>query len=321
MRSMLLLLAAAISCAAGLAFAGEAPAPGLAPADIRPGAGTSTLLAAARAGRRIVAVGERGTVLLSDDEGATYRQADAVPVATTLNDVSFADDRHGWAVGHAGVVLHTADAGRTWALQRSDLARDQPLLAVRFSDARHGVAAGLWSLVLVTEDGGRQWREVALPALPGGRRSDLNLYGLFAARDGRLFACAEQGKVMRSADGGRSWQVLDTGYRGSLWAGLELQDGSLLVGGLRGTLLRSVDGGASWTPLQAGHKSSITGLAQLPDGRIVVSALDGVVMVSTDDLRFKTRQSADRLSYTAVLPAASGRPLLMSRSGPRGELP
>jgi photosystem II stability/assembly factor-like uncharacterized protein len=321
MKSQLVLVAASFACIGGLAFAGAASTPGLASADIRPGAGASTLLAAARAGRRIVAVGERGTVLLSDDDGATYRQADAVPVDSTLNDVSFADERQGWAVGHAGVVLHTEDAGRTWVVQRSDLARDQPLLGVRFSDASHGVAVGLWSMVLVTQDGGKQWREVAPPALPGGRASDLNLYGLFGARDGGLFACAEQGKLLRSADGGRSWKVLDTGYRGSLWAGLELKDGSLLVGGLRGTLLRSVDGGASWTPLKTEHKSSITGLAQLSDGRVLASALDGVVMTSADGLRFEARQSPDRLSYTAVLPAASGRTLLMSRSGPREELP
>ena len=203
----------------------------------------------------------------------------------------------------------------------SDLARDQPLLAVRFRDARNGVAVGLWSLVLVTRDGGKEWQPVSLPAGPGGRNPDLNLYGLFAARDGRLFACAEHGTVLRSADGGRSWQMLETGYRGSLWTGVELADGTLLVGGLRGTLLRSTDGGTSWTPLQTGHKSSITGLAQMPDGRVLASALDGMVLVSTDGLGFKARQSADRISYTAVLSAPSGKPLLMSRAGPRAELP
>jgi photosystem II stability/assembly factor-like uncharacterized protein len=300
----------------------DKPALRLAPADARPGAAASTMLAAARAGRRIVAVGERGTVLLSDDDGATFRQADAVPASATLTGVSFADERRGWAVGHAGVVLHTADAGSTWALQRSDLAHDQPLLAVHFSDAENGVAVGLWALVLVTQDGGRQWQAVALPAAPGTRKTDLNLYGLFADRRGSLFACAEQGRVLRSTDGGRSWQTLETGYRGSLWAGAALADGALLVGGLRGTLLRSSDGGSTWQSLDSGRKSSITGLAQLPDGRVVASALDGVVLVSSDGGRtFKAAQSADRLTYTAVLANAAGKPLLMSRAGPRAELP
>lgn len=318
---MTLLALALLACAVQSTPAGDRPAPRLLPADARASAAASMMLAAARAGRRIVAVGERGTVLWSDDDGTTFRQADAVPVSVTLTDVSFADEQHGWAVGHAGVVLYTADAGRTWVLQRSDLARDQPLLAVRFSDANRGVAVGLWSLVLVTQDGGKEWRPVALPAASGGGGTDVNLYGLFAARDGRLFACAEQGRVLRSADGGHSWQVLETGYRGSLWAGLELADGTLLVGGLRGTLLRSRDGGSSWTPVQTGIQSSITGLTQLPDGRVLASALDGVVLVSAGDLNFKALQSVDRLAYTAVMATASGKPLLLSRSGPRTELP
>lgn len=316
-------LAAALALLASLtaAHAGDAspavPPPRLAPAEHRAGALTSAMLAAASAGRHVVAVGERGTVLLSGDGGATFRQADAVPVATTLTGVSFVDEREGWAVGHGGVVLHTADGGRHWTLQRSDLERDQPLLAVHFFDARHGVAVGLWSLVLVTQDGGGSWQSVTLPSPPGARRIDLNLYGLFAAANGDLYACAEQGKLLRSGDRGNSWQVLDTGYRGSLWAGAALSDGSLLVGGLRGTLLRSGDGGATWQRLAEPAQSSITGIVQLGDGRILASALDGVTLASRDGLAFQTTQSDDRVALTAVVKVAGSVPLLMSRNGPR----
>ena len=79
-------------------------------------ASRSMLSAVARAGDRLVAVGERGHIILSDDQGSHWRQA-PVPVSVTLTSVCFADDQRGWAVGHRGVVLHTADAGETWALQ------------------------------------------------------------------------------------------------------------------------------------------------------------------------------------------------------------
>ncbi|WP_220476874.1 WD40/YVTN/BNR-like repeat-containing protein [Massilia cavernae] len=75
------------------------------------------LLAAAQAGTRVVAVGERGLVVLSDDAGASWRQARAVPVSTTLTAVSFRSAQLGWAVGHGGVVLHTRDGGDTWTRQ------------------------------------------------------------------------------------------------------------------------------------------------------------------------------------------------------------
>ena len=45
------------------------------PAEIEPLADTSLLLDLAVAGNRLVAVGERGHVMLSDDQGATWRQA------------------------------------------------------------------------------------------------------------------------------------------------------------------------------------------------------------------------------------------------------
>src|SRR5882762_6618150 len=64
----------------------------------------AVLLSGAQAGTRVVAVGERGVVALSDDGGTTWRQAPC-PVSVTLTMVRFADDRHGVAVGHGGTVL------------------------------------------------------------------------------------------------------------------------------------------------------------------------------------------------------------------------
>jgi photosystem II stability/assembly factor-like uncharacterized protein len=313
----LALLMASTSAAA----APEAPLLKLAPAEQRAAAAASAMLAAARAGKRLVAVGERGTVLLSDDDGRSFRQSRGVPVATTLTGISFADEQVGWAVGHGGVVLRTDNAGETWQLQRSDLARDQPLLAVLALDAQRAVAVGLWSLALHTRDGGRSWESSPLPPSSKGSQTDLNLFGVFAGRQGELYVNAEQGRVLRSSDGGVTWNMLDTGYRGSLWAGLALKDGSLLVGGLRGTLMKSRDGGATWSTLPSAARSSITGLAQAADGRIVASALDGVVLVGRDDKPFDVRQAPDRVAFTAVVVDRNGAPVLMSRAGPRVELP
>ena len=74
----------------------------------------AVLLGLARAGQRLVAVGERGIVLLSDDNGQRWRQAQ-VPVSVSLTAVQFVDDRRGWAVGHLGVVLHSSARHRRTA--------------------------------------------------------------------------------------------------------------------------------------------------------------------------------------------------------------
>lgn len=79
-------------------------------------AATSSMLAIALAGRRIVAVGERGIIVYSDDGGAHWRQA-VVPVSVSLAGVRFLNGQDGWAVGHSGVILRTVDGGQTWSRQ------------------------------------------------------------------------------------------------------------------------------------------------------------------------------------------------------------
>jgi len=273
------------------------------------------MLAATRAGERLVAVGDHGVVLLSDDQGRSFRQAREVPVRSALTAVSFADAQHGWAVGHWGVVLHTRDGGEHWTLQRSDTRVDQPLFSVHFKDAREGWAVGLWALMLHTLDGGATWTPVALPA-DGSQRMARNLYAIFADPAGRLFIAAEQGHVARSADGGRSWDWIDTGYAGSFWTGLALHDGTLLVAGLRGTVYRSSDGGRRWQPAQTPLHSSLTSLLQDRDGRVLAVGLDGVLLQSDDGGRhFASRQRADRVALTAVVQAGDGRTVLFSARG------
>lgn len=259
---------------------------------------------------RIVAVGDHGVVLLTDD-GKHFRQAKSVPVRSTLTAVSFADAKKGWAVGHWGVILHTEDGGERWMLQRSDTKVDRPFFAVHFTDAEHGVAAGLWSLLMTTDDGGKTWKDVKLEPPSGARKADRNLFGIFAAGNS-LFIPAERGLVLRSDDRGATWTYLETGYAGSFWCGTKLADGTILVGGLRGTIYRSMDNGRTWLPASSGTKSSITGFSET-DNKAIAVGLDGVVAVSSDrGLSFQARQRLDRQALTAVV---GSQPLGFSKHG------
>lgn len=143
------------------------------------------LLSVARAGTRLVAAGERGIVLVSDDNGKSWHQAH-VPVSVTLTSVRFADERMGWITGHSGILLHTEDGGATWSkvfdgslvakiVLDAELAKgataatdrlaeakrlvddgpDKPLLDVCFVSPRVGFVAGAYGLLLRTEDGGK----------------------------------------------------------------------------------------------------------------------------------------------------------------------
>jgi photosystem II stability/assembly factor-like uncharacterized protein len=275
------------------------------------------LLDAAHAGTRVVAVGEHGVVLLSDDGGRTFRQAKQVPAAATLSAVYFVDSRHGWAVGQWGVILVTIDGGENWTLQRSDTSVDQPLFSVYFKDANHGWAVGLWSLLLATDDGGRNWHVSRLPPPPGGGKADRNLFKFFADRSGTLFIAGEQGTVLRSRDAGATWEYRQTGNKGSLWTGTAAADGSIFVGGLLGHLYRSHDSGDTWTAIDSGSSGSITDLVSEGD-KIFGVGLDGfVINGTTEAVHFTSKQRQDRAALTAlVMPgAAMNKPIFLSKDG------
>ncbi|HKY90502.1 MAG TPA: YCF48-related protein, partial [Nevskiaceae bacterium] len=140
--------------------AAEAPAPPVKPrpAEKMPLASKSLLLGIVNTGRHIVAVGDRGNIVVSND-GDHWAQVE-VPVRATLTAVTFIDDKQGWAVGHDAAVLHTGDGGRTWQLQNFQPELEKPLLAVYFADAQKGLAVGAYGLMLQTADGGTSWSEL-----------------------------------------------------------------------------------------------------------------------------------------------------------------
>jgi photosystem II stability/assembly factor-like uncharacterized protein len=156
---------------------------------------------------------------------------------------------------------------------------------------------------------------VTLPAPPGGGRADRNLLAAFADAHGTLFVAAERGMVLRTKDRGKTWDYLDTGYKGSFWTGTALRDGTLLVGGLRGSMYRSRDAGAHWQAVDSGAKSSLTGIVQTRDGTVEAVGLDGTMLDSGDaGATFKARQRGDRLSLTSVV-ADAGHVIRFSKRG------
>ncbi len=305
--------------AATCAFAATAEPPGEADATVErlalPSAlaAESLLLDVARAGERLVAVGVWGHVVLSDDRGATWRQAREVPVRTTLTSVHFVDASRGWAVGHDAVVLYTEDGGERWSIQHADPGLESPLLSVHVDANGHGLAVGAFSHVLETRDGGQRW---APRDPPGGADADPHLNAVFAAPGGDLWIAAEGGHVYRSVDDAASWTAVDPSYTGSFWSGLALPDGRVVVFGLRGHAFVSDDRGASWRRAATGTDKSLTGGVVLGPKRIVLVGLGGVVLSSDDGgLSFDLRTRPHRRSLTDVELGAPGTLVLFGEIG------
>ncbi len=269
------------------------------------------LLGAARAGQRIVAVGEFGHVLLSDDEGASWRQAEHVPTRTTLTSVTFVGAEQGWAVGHGGQVLVTTDAGLHWRVQFGTADGADSLFSVIFVDAQHGVAVGPFGYAISTANGGQTWTQFSVMEGEDGER---HLNGLFAGNTGRLLIAAEIGGVFLSDDLGATWRLVNLPYDGSVWGGTALNDGSLVVWGMAGHALRSVDNGESWQELATATNQSLTAGVELAGGGLALVGLGGVVTVSDSQYLFKATTRDDRQLAASVVLVPRGL-LLFTAAG------
>ena len=281
-------------------------------------ASQSLMLDAVHAGARLVAVGDRGHILFSDDQGNTWTQA-RVPTRQLLTAVFFIDDKRGWAVGHDAQILASVDGGATWTKQFEDLAREAPLLDVMFLDARHGFAVGAYGALLETLDGGQHWQDVAERL---DNEEQLHLNAIAAVKDAGLFIVGEQGSMFRSSDNGQTWSRVTGPYAGSLFGVIgTTQPRTLLAFGLRGNLLRSTDFGDSWQPieLKAARGQLEFGLASatlLDDGSLVLAGNGGSVLRSHDDGQtFSVFNRADRIALAGVSGLADGGLLLVGQGG------
>jgi hypothetical protein len=217
-----------------------APAPTAAPVKPRPAmlaplAARTTLLGIAGAGERLVAVGQRGHVVLSDDGGRNWRQV-AVPVDAMLNRVRFRDAKAGWAVGHDAAILATRDGGETWALQHFD-AESRALYDILFLDGQRLVALGAYGTYLVSSNDGAHWERQSSAVTELGQHFN----AATRLADGTLLIAGERGLLARSKDNAATWELLDSPYTGSFFGVLPAGDRGALVFGLRGNIYVATD--------------------------------------------------------------------------------
>jgi photosystem II stability/assembly factor-like uncharacterized protein len=258
-------------------------------------------------GRRLVAVGQRGNIVVSDD-GKAWQQAPS-PVNIMLTRVRFLDENRGWAVGYDGAILHSADGGDSWQIQHYD-AEARQLYDILMLDADNGIAVGGYGSYLVTADGGRTWTPQPSPLADLG----LHFNAIERLGDGTLFIAGEKSLMAWSADNGATWTMLNSPYNGSFFGAVPLGTRGVLVYGLRGHVYVSLDVTAAakqdpatfdppsrvmvedprkvaamgWQALAGGLYESMFGATRLPDGEVLLVGVNG--------LSQKTQLAAGRLS-------------------------
>lgn len=255
-------------------------------AEVMPLAEHSLLLDLARAGERLVAVGERGHVLMSSD-GKSWTQSANVPVRSSLTAVS-AVGADVWAVGHDGIILHSGNAGETWEIQRRDprgagtvaagdeIRQGAPLLDVLFSDPKHGIAIGAYSLLLTTSDGGKTWSGSRMVMAAGSAAEKPQAPADDVADDAQ--AADETDSAVFSEEE-LEIAMEDDPHLNSI---ARTASGDYVIVGERGAFFRSSDQGQTWTGGQLPYDGSMFGVIGFEGQHVLAFGLRGHVFESRD---------------------------------------
>jgi photosystem II stability/assembly factor-like uncharacterized protein len=261
-----------------------------------PGASQSLLLDISKAGNRLVAVGERGHILLSDNNAINWQQA-PVPTRALLTSVHFANDMKGWAVGHDGLILATIDAGGHWVVQRDGLKAQNDINHHRLRALQNRQNAVAKALDREIERNNWQRLRNELEELQldiedarltlGDAVNAPPLLDVYFLDSQRGFAAGAFNTLLRTNDGGDHWwaadQALDNPEELHLNAITGDGESSLWIAGEAGLLFHSRDGGDTWEKQDSPYSGSLFGITCSPGCEIVLAfGLRGHVLHSRD---------------------------------------
>jgi photosystem II stability/assembly factor-like uncharacterized protein len=330
-------LALATTTPDAAAQAAAAPAALNAPALQSKRASLSAMLAMTHAGSRIVAVGERGIVLYSDDEGQSWTQA-ITPSSVTLTALRFVDDKRGWAVGHMGVVLHSEDGGRSWkkqldGIQAAQLAYaqaqasgdekalrqarflqqdgpDKPFFDISIDKSGNGFVIGAYNLIFRTRDGGKTWEDWSSHL---DNPKNLHLHAMVSSGD-VLYIVGEQGLILHSNDAGQRFSRQPSPYAGS-WFGALASARGLLLYGLRGKAYLLPTGSEQWQEINTGSTAAISSAIELSNTRLLLASQSGQLLREDSSGHFTPLDLRSSSPLTSVIESRSQQIIAASLRG------
>lgn len=158
-----------------------------------------------------------------------------------------------WLTGERGAVYQTSDGGKSWRAQRP-IGRDSDAGAIFFIDERTGwLCSNPRASIYRTDDGGATWHKQELPS------QSLWIYSIHFLNKNQGWAVGSDreseestakkiwGVVLRTIDGGRTWQLIQHAAKESFYDRVYFADAQngWLIG--PDNVDRTNDGGAAWS--------------------------------------------------------------------------
>lgn len=169
----------------------------------------------------------------SRDSGRTWMNQAGNP-RQALYDIDMVDDSIGWAVGNKELILHTTDGGVHWEPQTAAAA--EAISCIAAIDGQRAFAGG--SSFMATTNGGATWLKRSLP--------EFTIITDISFLDNQVgWATTNQYKVLRTTDGGISWQEQPVPVR-TFWAVAFVDTQYGWCVGESGFVYATTNGGSTW---------------------------------------------------------------------------
>jgi photosystem II stability/assembly factor-like uncharacterized protein len=201
---------------------------------------------------------DRTVVVQSDDSGTTWSVAmDEFGGSNCIPNIVGTPDgpmfiNYGCA-NRDRLYFFSGDGGRTWQGRRFNRYAYGAFELVTSLDDKRWVAISIDGRSLVawiSDNGGAEWRRSATGFAMHSLGGHINSRSIVTLPSGVVLAYVADGQVLRSADRGESWELIDTGLprNGNFELNASCTDGHNLVvlGGGQGKLVRSLDMGITW---------------------------------------------------------------------------
>lgn len=239
---------------------------------------------------RQLLVGTSGGVFLLEQEGASsewkiaYRSLPQHHVHALLIELS---SGLLFAGIHNGTVCASEDLGKTWELRDAGITERNiyTIDALRLDGHVRLFAGTEPAHLFVSDDLGMNWKEIqalrSVPSVPKWHYPQPPYIAhvkqiVFDPKDSQtIYACIEQGALLRSRDGGESWEELQGFYEDVHRLAILGSDSRRMYLACGDGLYYSADAGSSWEKLTS--RSSRIGY---PDGLMVHPQKEGLVFIS-----------------------------------------
>lgn len=160
----------------------------------------------------LIAVGNAAAVVVTSDLGKTWKSI-KLPEDLGLGAIKLLRVKHHtqyglWILGEYGTILRSTDSGQSW--KRMNIKSDVAWNDIAFSDKGISIV-GEFGRALYSVNQGSSWKPVKTPIT-----SSLMAVAIQAGGNG--YAVGLEGKILKTSDGGQSWQNSESITQSHLFA-------------------------------------------------------------------------------------------------------